>query len=106
MSLYTAVINAHDLESFGSTRITLGTPVMLKGTSSVSIDKPRGANRSTKLGGKLKVLPEQPVLEDEPSNAQVSQKGYAESSGTNRDSDEGDGGESEEESQEDDVEVR
>jgi hypothetical protein len=79
---------------------------MLKGTSSVPIDKPRGANRSTKLGGKLKVLPEQPVLEDEPSNVQVSQKGYAESSGTNRDSDEGDGGESEEESQEDDVEVR
>ncbi|KAH6900895.1 hypothetical protein BKA70DRAFT_1388749 [Coprinopsis sp. MPI-PUGE-AT-0042] len=66
---------------------------------------PGGANRSTKLGGKLKVLPEQPVLEDEPSNVQVAQKGYAESSGTNRDSDEGDGGESEEESQEDDVEV-
>ena len=78
---------------------------MLKGTSNTQVDKPRGANRSTKLGGKLKVLPEQPVLEDEATNVQVAQKGSAESSGTNRDSDEGDAEESEDESQEDDVEV-
>ncbi|CAA7268369.1 unnamed protein product [Cyclocybe aegerita] len=71
--------------------------------------KPRGANRSTKVAGKLKVLPEQPeslpvlgtkspILHHKPPKDQAS------SSGTTGDSDEGDVEENDE-SQEEDVEV-
>jgi len=71
--------------------------------------KPRGANRSTKVAGKLKVLPEQPdslpvlgaktpVALDKPP------RDHAGSSGTTGDSDEGDVEENDE-SQEEDAEV-
>jgi len=64
--------------------------------------KPRGANRSTKVAGKLKVLPEQPdtlpVLEDKvPIRRDRPTRDQAGSSGTAGDSDEGDVEESEEE---------
>ena len=61
--------------------------------------KSRGANRSTKVAGKLKVLPEQPELHRESS------KEREESVGTTGDSDDGDVDEAEDEDQED-VEVR
>ncbi|KAF9482706.1 DUF155-domain-containing protein [Pholiota conissans] len=71
--------------------------------------KPRGANRSTKVAGKLKVLPEQP--EDLPilggkSPARIfkSPKDLGESAGTTGDSDDGDIEENDD-SQEYDVEV-
>ncbi|KDR72594.1 hypothetical protein GALMADRAFT_252742 [Galerina marginata CBS 339.88] len=50
--------------------------------------KPRGANRSTKLAGKLKVLPEQP--DHLPILGSKASKDHAESTGTTGDSDEGD----------------
>ncbi|KAF8218513.1 DUF155-domain-containing protein [Tricholoma matsutake] len=59
--------------------------------------KTRGANRSTKVAGKLKVLPEQPEL----PGLQKEREG----SGTTGDSDDGDVDEAEDEEQED-VEVR
>lgn len=66
--------------------------------------KPRGANRSTKVAGKLKVLPEQPehlpVITTK-STGEVSRiKDHPESPGTAGDSDDGDIDENEE-SQED-----
>ncbi|KAF8970219.1 hypothetical protein BDZ97DRAFT_1792500 [Flammula alnicola] len=76
---------------------------------SSSESKPRGANRSTKVAGKLKVLPEQP--EDLPilggkSPARIFKppKDHAESAGTTGDSDDGDIEENDG-SQEYDVEV-
>ncbi|KAG2003312.1 hypothetical protein CC2G_003923 [Coprinopsis cinerea AmutBmut pab1-1] len=81
---------------------------MREGTAKSMDDKPRGANRSTKLAGKLKVLPEQPdplpVLDDDEPHAVTAKKAYAESTGTSGDSDEGEAEENEE-SQEDEVEV-
>lgn len=45
------------------TTIPMPNPSILKGPSQPSSEpKPRGANRSTKAAGKLKVLPEQPDL--------------------------------------------
>jgi len=64
--------------------------------------KIRGANRSTKVAGKLKVLPEQPEL---PGLHRESSKEREESVGTTGDSDDGDVDEYEDEEQED-VEVR
>jgi hypothetical protein len=64
--------------------------------------KPRGANRSTKVAGKLKVLPEQP---EPPGLHRESSKEREESVGTVGDSDDGDVDEAEDEEQED-VEVR
>ena len=63
--------------------------------------KPRGANRTTKVAGKLKVLPEQPetlpVLEDKVAiRRDRLVRDQAGSSGTAGDSDEGDVEESEE----------
>ncbi|KAF8899762.1 hypothetical protein CPB84DRAFT_1836749 [Gymnopilus junonius] len=67
------------------------------------VDPKRGANRSTKVAGKLKVLPEQPehlpILGAKPSKERV------ESGGTTGDSDEGDIEENDDESQEYDVEI-
>jgi hypothetical protein len=71
-------------------------------STKVSPDKPRGANRSTKVAGKLKVLPEQPEHFPIPSTSTNPTKDY-ESVGTTGDSEDGDVEESEE-SQED-VEV-
>ena len=69
-----------------------------------TVDPKRGANRSTKVAGKLKVLPEQPehlpILGAKPLKERV------ESGGTTGDSDEGDIEENDDESQEYDVEVR
>ncbi|KAF9523251.1 hypothetical protein CPB83DRAFT_799500 [Crepidotus variabilis] len=82
----------------------------LKADPKVALDmKPRGANRSTKLAGKLKVLPEQPetlpVLGPKPPiRREKVVRDYAGSSGTTGDSDEGDIEENDE-SQEDEVEV-
>jgi hypothetical protein len=64
--------------------------------------KVRGANRSTKIAGKLKVLPEQPEL---PGLHGESSKEREESVGTTGDSDDGDVDEAEDEEQED-VEVK
>lgn len=69
--------------------------------------KPRGANRSTKVAGKLKVLPEQPedltILGGKsPAHIFKPPKDHAESAGTTGDSDDGD---VEDDSQEYDVEV-
>jgi len=70
--------------------------------------KPRGANRSTKVAGKLKVLPEQPetlpVLGPEKRPVQRDRpfRDHAGSSGTTGDSDEGDVEENDE-SQEEEV---
>ncbi|PPQ87682.1 hypothetical protein CVT25_011449 [Psilocybe cyanescens] len=68
--------------------------------------KPRGANRSTKVAGKLKVLPEQPedlpVLGSKPPYKPP--RDHVESAGTTGDSDDGDVEENED-SQEYDVEV-
>jgi hypothetical protein len=73
--------------------------------------KPRGANRSTKVAGKLKVLPEQPehlpVLSAKtstPAPLYKPQKDHAESNGITGDSDDGDVEENDED-QEYDVEV-
>jgi hypothetical protein len=63
--------------------------------------KTRGANRSTKVAGKLKVLPEQP---EHPGLHRESSKEREESVGTTGDSDDGDVDEAEDEEQED-VEV-
>ena len=69
--------------------------------------KPRGANRSTKVAGKLKVLPEQPenlpILGAKTLTTAKPTKDY-ESIGTTGDSEDGDIEESEE-SQGEDVEV-
>ena len=67
------------------------TPKNQNGGSSFTEPKARGANRSTKVAGKLKVLPEQP----EPVTAKVADlplppKDHGESVGTTGDSDEGD----------------
>ncbi len=68
--------------------------------------KPRGANRSTKVAGKLKVLPEQPetlpVPSPEKRPVQRPLRDHAGSSGTTGDSDEGDVEENDE-SQEEEV---
>lgn len=64
--------------------------------------KPRGANRSTKVAGKLKVLPEQP--EDLPILGERKPRAEDISTGTTGDSDEGDVEENEE-SDEPEVEV-
>jgi hypothetical protein len=74
---------------------------------STSDSKPRGANRSTKIAGKLKVLPEQPetlpLLGDKVSLPRIQKlREHAGSSGTTGDSDDGDI----EESDESQVEVR
>lgn len=73
--------------------------------------KPRGANRSTKVAGKLKVLPEQPETPPRlgPAKRPVFQRDeplrdYTGSSGTTGDSDEGDVEENDE-SEEDEVGV-
>jgi len=71
--------------------------------------KPRGANRSTKVAGKLKVLPEQPeslpVLNTKPPAIHDKPpRDHAGSPGTTGDSDEGDVEENDE-SQEEDAEV-
>ena len=60
--------------------------------------KPRGANRSTKVAGKLKVLPEQPeTLEENVSLPRARKlRDHAGSSGTTGDSDDGDVEESDE----------
>jgi len=60
--------------------------------SALSESKPRGANRSTKVAGKLKVLPEQP---DPLPNTQRLQipgppRDYEEGTGTTGDSEDGD----------------
>jgi hypothetical protein len=71
--------------------------------SSITEPKTRGANRSTKVAGKLKVLPEQP----EPVTARVDlpapPKDHDENVGTTGDSDEADVDDDEEEPE--DVEV-
>jgi hypothetical protein len=82
-------------------------PTNTKPNTSVET-KPRGANRSTKVAGKLKVLPEQPehlpVISTK-STGEVSRiKDHPESPGTAGDSDDGDIDENEE-SQED-IEVQ
>ncbi|TFK20520.1 cytoplasmic protein [Coprinopsis marcescibilis] len=83
------------------------TPFSIKSSTSAMDTKPRGANRSTKLAGKLKVLPEQPenlsVL-DAGRDAGAAKKGYTDSAGNTGDSDDGEIDENEE-SQEEDVEV-
>ncbi|KAF8157014.1 cytoplasmic protein [Crassisporium funariophilum] len=71
--------------------------------------KPRGANRSTKVAGKLKVLPEQPehlpiLGAKTPVLHGKTPKDYSDDVGTTGDSDDGDV-EGNDESQEDDVEV-
>lgn len=77
-------------------------PDQLKANEDIKSDvKPRGANRTTKVAGKLKVLPEQPdtlpALEDKVAirRSQLI-RDQAGSSGTAGDSDEGDVEESEE----------
>ncbi|PPQ68916.1 hypothetical protein CVT24_007660 [Panaeolus cyanescens] len=72
------------------------------GLSSSLDSKPRGANRSTKVAGKLKVLPEQP--EDLPILGERKPRPEDLSTGTTGDSDEGDVEENEE-SDEPEVEV-
>ncbi|KAF6747157.1 hypothetical protein DFP72DRAFT_822142 [Ephemerocybe angulata] len=80
----------------------------LKASSSTTAPEPksRGANRSTKVAGKLKVLPEQPenlpALDKKTKPAAV-EKVHNESTGTTGESD-GEG-ESNDESQEEDVEI-
>ncbi|KAF8999103.1 hypothetical protein BDQ17DRAFT_1391588 [Cyathus striatus] len=69
--------------------------------------KTRGANRSTKVAGKLKVLPEQPEALPVLSNKNTGlhegpPRGYADSAGTTGDSDEGD---IEENDEQEDVDV-
>lgn len=71
--------------------------------------KPRGANRSTKVAGKLKVLPEQPehlpVISTK-STGEVSRiKDHPESPGTAGDSDDGDIDENEDSQSQEDIEV-
>jgi len=73
--------------------------------------KPRGANRSSKVAGKLKVLPEQPehlpvlgAKTPTPTPLYKPQRDHAESNGTTGDSDDGDVEENDED-QEYDVEV-
>ena len=69
--------------------------------SASSDAKPRGANRSTKIAGKLKVLPEQPetlpLLGEKVSIPRIQKlREHAGSSGTTGDSDDGDVEESDE----------
>lgn len=70
--------------------------------------KPRGANRSTKVAGKLKVLPEQPdhlpILGAKTTHTKPT-KDYPESVGTTGDSEDGDVEESEESQEDVDSEV-
>lgn len=72
--------------------------------------KTRGANRSTKVAGKLKVLPEQPedllVLPKPPQAHEPPSVEHAESSVNTGDSEDGDVEENEEDVSEEDVEVR
>lgn len=81
-------------------------PKSIAGVPRVSEPEPkiRGANRSTKVAGKLKVLPDQPTsstqgkLEPSPD--------AEESLGTTGDTDDGDDEEEEEDEEEEDVEIR
>lgn len=70
--------------------------------------KHRGANRSTKVAGKLKILPEQPDLPPLVVNKNAQLKGpprdHEESVGTTGDSDEGD--DENDDDEQEDVEVR
>ena len=70
--------------------------------------KPRGANRSTKVAGKLKVLPEQPehlpILGTKTTTTKPT-KDYSESVGATADSEDGDVEESEESQEDVDSEV-
>ncbi|KAJ2925081.1 hypothetical protein H1R20_g12013, partial [Candolleomyces eurysporus] len=78
-----------------------------KGASSASEPKTRGANRSTKVAGKLKVLPEQPENLpglDSKAKGQTADKVHTESTGTTGESEEGDA-DTNEESQEEEVEI-
>ncbi|KAF9459757.1 hypothetical protein BDZ94DRAFT_993662 [Collybia nuda] len=69
----------------------------MSGQGFLSEHKARGANRSTKIAGKLKVLPEQP---DPPTLSPGSSKEREDSVGTTGDSDEGDIDENDEEVEE------
>lgn len=77
-----------------------------KASNSAPEPKPRGANRSTKVAGKLKVLPEQPdnlpSLDTKPKTP-TAERTHTESTGTTGESEDG---EADEDSQEEDVEVR
>lgn len=85
----------------------MSEPPNNKNTPKSTDTKPRGANRSTKVAGKLKVLPEQPedlpVLPSKPFSKPPRE--HAESAGTTGDSDDGDVEENDD-SQEYDAEVR
>jgi uncharacterized Rmd1/YagE family protein len=84
----------------------MSEPLNNKKNPKATDTKPRGANRSTKVAGKLKVLPEQPedlpVLPSKPFNKPP--RDHAESAGTTGDSDDGDVEENDD-SQEYDAEV-
>lgn len=73
---------------------TLPTSSKSPALTSTTEPKPRGANRSTKVAGKLKVLPEQPqssvTSRDKPTVAPIAPKSPSEfeSPGTTADSDE------------------
>ena len=89
----------------------MSEPPKSKPNSKSSDGKPRGANRSTKVAGKLKVLPEQPehlpVLSAKtptPTPLYKPQRDHAEGNGTLGESDDGDVEENDED-QEYDVEV-
>ncbi|KAJ3504534.1 hypothetical protein NMY22_g17892 [Coprinellus aureogranulatus] len=76
-----------------------------KATNSAPEPKPRGANRSTKVAGKLKVLPEQPdnlpSLDTKPKTP-TAERTHTESTGTTGESEDGD---ADEDSQEEDIEI-
>lgn len=85
-------------------------PILRENSGGPAESKPRGANRSTKVAGKLKVLPEQPedlgiIGGKSPARIFKPPKDYPESSGITGDSDDGDVEENDD-SQETDVEVR
>jgi hypothetical protein len=66
--------------------------------------KARGANRSTKVAGKLKVLPDQPASS---TQGKIEPRQDAEESlGTTGDTDDGDDEEEEDEEEDEDVEIR
>ncbi len=86
----------------------MAPPGQRENTRDPADTKPRGANRSTKVAGKLKVLPEQPedlqIGGKSPAHIFKPPKDHTESAGNTGDSDDGDVEENDD-SQEYDVEV-
>jgi hypothetical protein len=69
--------------------------------SAASVPKPRGANRSTKVAGKLKVLPEQPDVVTPDGVAEQPSEELMVTTGESEDRD----GDNEEDAEDDTVEV-